>query len=113
MSFKSVRTYFMVIVGGVFLAAIAILVMSNMGVQSENKITFYWTQVPGISLGMLMLISAVAGAIAFPIVKAFLKACLDLYKIRRSQDALEKQANEIAQKQLKQEAEDADSKKNL
>ena len=87
MNFKKFSAFTLVLVSGIVLLAGCILIVSNIGVSSKNNLTFFWTQIPDISLGHLMLISAIGGFVVSPLVKIFFKSAYKLYKLRRAESA--------------------------
>ena len=83
MNLKKFGAFTLVLISGIILLAGCILIASNLGVASENKLSFFWTQISNISLGKLMLISAIGGVVVSPLVKIFFKSAYKLYKIRK------------------------------
>lgn len=76
------KQYFLVILSGLFLLAVAILFISNTGNTCEN-LNFYWTTLNSRSIGLIMLVSAGVGVVTWKMLRILGRNSWRIYRGRK------------------------------
>ena len=78
-----IKQYFLVIVSGLVILAAAMLCLTNIG--NEGDVHLFSQTFPGRSIGLIMLISAIAGVITWKMIKIFGGNSWQIYLARKKQ----------------------------